>query len=260
MNLEILISTMHQTDYSLLDKIGIRSDAVVVNQCKTNEIHQFSYAGNRVVWINTTERGLSKSRNMAISHASADVCLLVDEDEVLCPNYRTTILAGFEKYPEATLIGFQVEGIEGKFKDYSGEEGRVSFLRSMKMASVELAFRRASVIDAQLHFNEDIGAGTKYLMGEENTFIFQCLSHKLKAFYIPAQIARLHIGESTWFKGYNREYMVARGAVFTAMSNRFSRILILQFAFRHRKLYLHEMSMWDALKYMMTGRKEYLLM
>lgn len=33
MGLEVLIATMHQTDYSLPEKMNVESDAVVINQC-----------------------------------------------------------------------------------------------------------------------------------------------------------------------------------------------------------------------------------
>lgn len=258
MKLEILLSTMHQTNYAILNRIGLQSDAVVVNQCDRDSEEVFMVADYKVTWINSTQRGLSRSRNMAIRHASADILLLADDDELLRADYVQTILKGFQRYSDAAAIGFQVEGIEEKFKDYSSAEGKVGFLKSMKMASVEIAFRRESLEAAQVCFDEYIGAGTKYMMGEENAFLFQLLARKQRIYYIPSVIADLHIGESTWFSGYNKTYMFARGAVFTAMSKQWSDLLILQFAVRHKKLYQQDMSVKDAIQYMFAGKKEYL--
>ncbi len=258
MKLEVLISTMHQTDYTVLNQIGLLSDAVVVNQCDHDSEKVLMVADHKVTWINSTQRGLSRSRNMAIKHSSADILLLADDDEMLRANYVQTILDGFQKYPDAAAVGFQVKGIEEKFKDYSLAERKVGFLQSMKMASVEIAFRRKSLEISRVCFNENIGTGTKYMMGEENTLLFQLLAKKQKIYYIPSIIADLHIGESTWFSGYNKAYMFARGAVFTAMSKQWSDLLILQFAVRHRSLYQQDMSMLNAIQYMFAGKKEYL--
>lgn len=259
MNLEVLISTMHQTDYSLLERIGLRSDAVVVNQCDRESEEDFNFDGYRIIWINSTQRGLSRSRNMAIKHSTADVMLLVDDDEMLKPDYVQTILDGFRKYPDATVIGFQIHGIEEKFKDYSLTERKVGYFRSMKMASAEIAISRERLNKTQVRFNERIGAGTKYLMNEDNTFLFDLLGQKQRIYYVPIVIADLHIGVSTWFSGFNKQYMVARGAGFAAMSKRWSGMLILQFAVRHYNLYSEEMTMLTAIRYMFNGKKEYLL-
>lgn len=254
----IILSTMHQSDYSLLEKIGLECDAVVVNQCDEESAHSFNLNGHRITWINSTDRGLSKSRNLAIAKSTADICLLVDDDEILHHGYADIISNAFARHPEADLIGFQVKGIESVFKEYSGQEGEVSYIRSMRMASVEIAFRRESMINKGIKFNEHIGAGTKYKMGEENALLFACLSQGLKIYYVPECIGSVHIGGSTWFDGFNDDYFLARGAVFTAMSRRWSIALIIQFAIRKYSLYRDYMNISRALCLMCRGRKEYL--
>lgn len=256
--IEVLISTMHQENYSLLNKINIKCDAVVVNQCNNNKEETFLFNGYNVKWINTTERGLSKSRNKAISYSTADVCLIVDEDEELYGDYVETITNSFTIYSEAKIIAFQVRGIEKKFKSYSQKEQKIGYIKSMKLSSVEIAFRRKDFIHHNIQFDELIGAGTKYLMGEENALLFQCLRKNFKIRYVPKIIAAIHIGKSTWFSGFNREYMIGRGAAFTAMSTKYAIVLILQFAIRKKKYFINNISIKNAIRYMMIGRKEYL--
>lgn len=258
MTIEVLLSTMHQKDKSIVERIGLQCDTVVVNQCECESIEKYESNGHRIIWINSKERGLSRSRNMALSNSSADVCLLVDDDEVLDSEYVSTILNAFERHPDASVIGFQVEGIESAFKVYNGEETSVGFIRSMRMASVEIAFKRHELIDNNIRFNEMIGAGTRYKMGEENTMLFNCLSKSLKIYYVPQLIGRIHIGDSTWFNGFDAEYFHSRGAVFTAMSQKWALLLIGQFAIRKYKLYKEETGFLKALKLMLNGRSEYL--
>lgn len=51
MTLQVLVATMHQTDHSLLEKMNIQSDAIVVNQCNRNEVERFMYNGHQILWM-----------------------------------------------------------------------------------------------------------------------------------------------------------------------------------------------------------------
>ena len=37
MKLQVLVSCMHQQDYSLLEKMNIQTDAIIINQCDINK-------------------------------------------------------------------------------------------------------------------------------------------------------------------------------------------------------------------------------
>lgn len=258
MILEVLLSTMYQNDHGVIERLGLECDAVVVNQCDRNSVERFEYQGHKITWINSSKRGLSCSRNMALANSKADICLLVDDDEELIAGYSKIILKAFERHSDADIIGFQAEGIESVFKNYFGKEGRVGYVHSMRMASVEIAFKRQSLRERHISFNENIGAGTKYKMGEENTLLFNCLSAGLNIYYVPELICRIHIGDSTWFSGYDDDYFHARGAVFTAMSRRWANLLILQFAVRKYKLYKDSIGILKACRLMLDGKRDYI--
>lgn len=258
MRIEVLVSTMHQKNYDLIEKMNIKSDVIVINQCNEESKKEFYYNKYRVKWINTLERGLSKSRNMAIRNSEADICMICDDDVIYIDDYIEKVNAQFERYPDADIITFQVEGIDKKYKDYHNKERKINYLTSMKVSSVEIAFKRNSIVQYNINFNENFGAGAMYQMGEENIFITQCLRMGLKAIYVPIKIADLYLGNSTWFKGYNKDYFISKGAAFAAMSRLLSIPYIIQFAFRKYKLYKMDMHILESIKYMFHGRKEYL--
>ena len=257
MTVQLLISTMHQTDHSLLKKMKICSDAVVINQCDNEGSEVFEYNGHNILWIDTTERGLSKSRNMAIRNATADICMIADDDMEYRTDYVETVTSAFSRI-NADVISFQVSGIEEKFKNYFSEEQKIGYLKSMKISSVEVAFKRKPFVKNNIFFDELVGAGTDFLMGEENAMLFQCLRKGLTVFYTPKVIADLHIGNSTWFDGMNEKYFIGKGAAFTAMKTPFTSVLIWQFAIRKRHLFKNELSIFKAIKLMQIGKKSYL--
>jgi glycosyltransferase involved in cell wall biosynthesis len=258
MSLQILVSTMNQKDFHLLERMKIQSDAIIINQCDDEGIFNLDKDGFKIKWINSKNRGLSRSRNMAIDNADRTICVLADDDLEYVPNYRDIILQHFKLYPDADVIAFQVEGIEAKFKDYYPKPRKINYLTSMKISSVEIAFRLDKVKAANIRFNELFGAGAKYCMGEENIFLIECLKKGLNVHYVPKKIAYLHIGESSWFKGFNDNYFINRGAIFAAMSKRFSVPLIVQFAIRKHKLFKDEMTRIQAIKLMLEGKRRLL--
>lgn len=257
MTIQLLVSTMHQTDYTLLNRMKVNSDAVVVNQCDRENRAVIEYNGHTVLWIDTTERGLSRSRNMAIRNATADICMLADDDVEYRLDYSNTVIFAFSNI-DADIISFQVNGIEGKFKDYSAEECDVSYLKSMKIASVEIAFKRAEFVKKEIVFDEFIGAGTEFMMGEENAMLFQCLHKKLKIHYVPKVIADLHIGNSTWFTERNEKFFIGKGASFAAMRTPVTTLLIWQWAIRKKNLCKNDVSVIQAIKLMQKGKRSYL--
>ena len=79
-NFEILLSCMYENNFSILDRSNIQCSSVIINQCNVSSIVECNEKG--CLWINSTDRGLSISRNMAIDKSEADVCLIADNDEV----------------------------------------------------------------------------------------------------------------------------------------------------------------------------------
>lgn len=261
MRLQVLLSAMFLKDESYIDTLNITTDAVVINQCD-NESSRYIKRRSKgteeqaVTYVETTERGLSRSRNMAISKADADICILCDNDVEYLPDYENRIMDGFNRHPDADLIVFYIERKEKPAPNYPKEK-RMGYLSVLKIFSPEVAFKRKSI--EGISFDERFGAGSnKYLMGEENIFLYDCLKKGLKIYYEPVKIAKLREEASTWFKGYDEDFFISRGAGYCAMSRLGSLILILQFAVRKRYLYLKDISMGRALSCMLKGRREYI--
>lgn len=258
MDLQVLVSTMNQIDYTLLEKMNLQSDAIVINQTDKCGFEKFQYKDYIINWINSDDRGLSKSRNLAIDNATGDICIIADDDLIYVDGYSDIIIEQFERHPDADIIVFQIEGINKKFKKYHPKLRKVNYLTSMKVSSVEIAFRLKSIQKYGVRFSELFGSGSRYYMGEESIFLFDCLKNGSNILYVPVKIADLYIGDSSWFEGYNRNYFISRGAVFTRMSRKFSLLFILQFAIRKHSLYCDEITLLESIKYMMEGRRQYL--
>ena len=252
---QILVSTMNNQP-ELLERLNVTTDAVVVNQCGRDARKEFEFRGHQVTWIDSSSRGLSVSRNIAVENASADYIVLVDDDEVLNDGLEEQVAGAFRAHEEMDVIAWQIEGIERKFKDYAPDAHEITKMGSMKLSSAELTMKRSSITDNGIRFHEKFGSGAKYKMGEENIFLFSCYGKGLRAFYIPERLARLHMEESTWFEGYNEKYFIDRGATYYEMFGWLSVPMVIQFLLRKKALYRETISAAKAFRMAMQGIRE----
>lgn len=252
MKIEVLISTMNLIDEKeLLKKMRIKTNSIIINQYTGKTFLKNIDKGINKLY-NYNEKGLSKSRNHAIENATQDICVIADDDIKYEETYEKTIKKAYEQYPDADIIAFFIRNGKKKRK-----EGRIGFFSSMQIQSVQLTFKRKSIVNNKITFDERFGAGAELYMGEENLFLAQCLKKGLKIYYVPETIAEVENGNSTWFKGFNERYFEIKGATFYALSPKLSSALILQFALRKYKKYVSEISMCRAIKCMYKGKKEY---
>lgn len=255
MNIEVLVSTMNLIEHKkIIKKMNIK-ESVVINQAEKKILEDISNGKNRLYSYN--EKGLSKSRNRAIENSKADICIIADDDIRYEDNYEKIVEKGYKKYPDADVIAFYVDNFDEKRKRPRRKEGKINLLKSMQIQSVQVTFKRESIRDKNIKFNERFGAGAELYMGEENIFLAQCLKKGLKIYYIPKTIATIQDNNSTWFKGHNEYNFNVKGAVYYEISKILYPILILQFALRKRWLYANEVKTLKAIKYMFEGVKKY---
>lgn len=209
MQLEVLISCMNQKDTSIVQKSKLTGDVLIINQCEIESQKQIYRGNQRIRMVSTKQRGLSNSRNLAIHLSDRDICLLCDDDEVFEEDYESIVLESFEKMRDADIIAFDVSHKKTRLKS---EIQRIRWLKSLKLSSVQLAFRRKSVIERMCFFDSHMGAGSGNGCGEENKFLWDCLKKGLTIYYVPRTIAGLLTKDSTWFSVYDKNFFYQRGA------------------------------------------------
>ena len=109
--LEILIATMNRTTLDFLSKMFsgqnyLDFNVLIINQTIDSKLLKSECSNIRV--INTFEKGLSKSRNIAIKNATKPICLLADDDIVFNEGFENLILKAHQDYPYP-IITFQTQ-------------------------------------------------------------------------------------------------------------------------------------------------------
>ena len=70
--LQVLVATMHQSDFSLVEKMNITCDAILANQTEYNAVSEQVYPFGTVRMISTDTRGVGINRNTALDAAEAE--------------------------------------------------------------------------------------------------------------------------------------------------------------------------------------------
>lgn len=255
MKVQVLVATMNQTDHSLLDKLNIKSDVIVGNQCDYDSVERFDYNGHRAVYLNFAERGVGLNRNNALMRADGDICLFADDDMVYEDDYVEKLCEAFQKNPKADVIVFNLNEpyAKGELRYKIPKTTRLNRLNYLRYGTARVAVRLKSVKENGIYFNQCFGGGTEHCHGEDSLFLTACLDKKLRMVAVPVAVATLlENRESTWGGVDNDTYIKDQGCLYYAISKRWWRFLCLQDAFRHHKSY--NCSFWKAYR-MMVGTK-----
>lgn len=237
MEVQVLVAAMNQNNHSILDKMNIQSDVIVGNQCAENSVEKFAYKGYKAIFLNFAERGVGLNRNNALMRATGDICLFADDDMVYVDNYVEIVKGAFKKYPKADIIAFNlIERAPARYVIKHG--GRVGRLNYLRYGTARIAVRLQSVRSHAIYFNQCFGGGTEHSHGEDNIYLTECLKKGLKIYAVPENIAYLtEERESTWRNGFERKYFRDQGVLYKEISRKWWKLLCLQDAIRHRKIY-----------------------
>ncbi len=257
---QVLVAAMDEGGASLARRLGIETDAVIGCQCDKNGMERETVGTSEILTYYSTERGVGRNRNVALLHATAQYCLIADDDMRYVDGYWETVEKAFDSHPEADVIIFNVEEPRRKKPFVIEKPFRVRWHNFMRFATFRFAIRTASVREKQILFNLNFGGGTKYGHGEDSIFLADCLKAGLCILALPETVATLtYTRESTWFQGFNDKYFADQGALYAAISRRNFRFLCLQDVIRHRKKYAVHGGTKKNYNMMIAGAKEFLL-
>lgn len=236
MKVQLLVSTMHQENYNLLEQMNIQTDAIVINQCDRNSIEDIEYRGKNVKWISLNERGIGLSRNSALMRSDADILLFADDDCVYDKGYEEKIIKVFERYPKASLIVFNLVSLNPDRPEFFVEKDyKLRWFNCLKFGAFRIAVKRDAILKNNIFYSLLFGGGAKYQAGEDNLFITNCIQSGLIGIASSECIGTVKQEESTWFKGYNEKYYYDRGALFSALYRRSAWFYLLLMELKDKK-------------------------
>ena len=253
MRIQVLVAAMNQMDFSLIEKMNIKSDAIVGNQCDRNSIEEFDVNGKRVVYLNFNEKGVGLNRNNGIDAGRTLDRVFADDDMVYEDDYVETVERAFSENPNADVVVFNLKE-KVPTRKLITKKSKVGYLNYLRYGTARVAIRLNSVKKYGIYFNQCFGGGTQHCHGEDNLFLNACLKNGLKIIAVPKYIATLtEERESSWNNGYDEKYIKDQGVLYRALSRKWWRLLCLQDALRRHKSY--KRNFFNAYTIMISGVK-----
>ena len=238
MSVQVIVATMHQKDYSLLDKMNIQSDAIVCNQCDKTEFTEFEYKGHNIKWLSFTDRGVGLNRNNGLMRATADVVLFADDDEVFTDGYAQIIEDYYAANSQADVVVFNIDrNYDGQMVPIVKREGKATRKDVTKYGAVCISGRREKLHFCNITFHLQFGGGAKYSCGEDTLFLQDCCTQKLKIYISKQTLGYVNMGDSTWFEGYTDKFFYDKGVLYYCINKGLAVLFSLYHCFKHRGIY-----------------------
>lgn len=253
MNLQVLAAAVDQDVKALAEKMNLRTEAVIVNQCDYCGYEEFEHKGSLIRCFFMSERGVGLNRNTALLHAAGDIVLFSDEDIHLYDGYEKTVLDAFEQNPHADLITFNFKVAQHRSTYYNKENRPIHWYNYGRYPTFSVAARLEALRKANVSFSLLFGGGARYSNGEDSLFLHDCLKKGLRLWACTEEIGEEIYRESTWFKGYNEKFFVDRGVLYHYLYGRAARLFSLRFLYAHRAEMCREIPLKRAYELMKKG-------
>lgn len=219
MILNVLISTIDDG----IDKIKVvllppRHDVfyIVAHQFTDEKYQTVPYELRRkdVLVSQIPGKGLTKSRNHAVSIATGDICLIADDDVKYAEDSFDIIIRTFqEKNPDVALFKIKTNEGEDEYKNYPQKEYRLNLKNFHSPSSIEIAFK-TNKIKGCVRFDERFGKGSFLIGGEEFFFVRDSIKKNLNVWFYPLYIVN-HPLESTdkFLSRFHKQKVRVEGAM-----------------------------------------------
>ncbi|MFQ6599351.1 glycosyltransferase family 2 protein [Flavobacterium sp. C3NV] len=223
-DVEILISTMNQDSLDFLVPMFpflhfSNFRILIINQTQIETILESEYANIRV--INSFEKGLSKSRNLALETAQGKILLIADDDVIYHEGFVAKIINAYNQFPDAAAINFCAVKSDGSLmKNYpKHSKTNMNAFDVFNTSSIEMTLNKAILDKTKIRFDENFGLGGMFEMGEEAIFLFDLKNKKQQLVFEPEVIVKHPELTSSSKKSIEEKYYI-QGALYTRIFKR----------------------------------------
>lgn len=254
MEMQLLVSAMHADAETLVKKMNINSDAIIINQCDTYDYEKLVIRENTIDFYSMNERGIGLSRNNALLRATHEISLFSDSDIEYIQTYKKLVSSEFENHPDADMILFNFIVDPSRRTYHTDKFHKVSLHNCGRYPAYSFAIRTSKMHAHNLTFSLLFGGGAKYSNGEDSLFISNCIKSGLKVYASPICLgSEDNQIPSTWFEGYNEKYFFDRGVLYHFLYGKWAKLLGYRFIYKYRKKQCTEISVHDAYKLLCKG-------
>lgn len=236
--IQVLVATMDQRDYSKYSEMNLHTDAILANQSDFTKYEKCQIGDSCVEMITTTTHGVGLNRNIALFYSTGDILVVADDDMKYVDNYDQIISMAFNEIPDADGIVFNISTIGvNTGRRYNKKIRRIHFYNSLNYGAARLAIKRNSIVREGITFNTNFGGGCIYSAGEDVIFITDMIKQGMKLYTYPETIGVVNQNSSTWFEGYTEKFFYDKGALYKKLMGKLGFLLCIYSMIRHHRIY-----------------------
>lgn len=214
MTFEVLVTTMGQQEIVQHEKMNLRCDTLIANQCDTWKMEQKQEPFGRVRMLSTATRGVGLNRNLGLAAAEGDIILFADDDIVYYDSDLRGVQDAFRQLPDADVIVFGLDMTKNGqvFDRRRHPVKRLRLHNALKFGAGRMAVRRQALQKHNIRFSTLFGGGCIYGSGEDSLLLRDCFKAGLRVYSHSYVLGACAKDSSTWFTGFNEKFMFDKGA------------------------------------------------
>ena len=256
MSITLLVSALNVNPEELLEKMGVKGNAVIVSQCDKDSKREIEKDDGKIVIIESPTRGVGVNRNLCIDNSFGDIVLFSDDDIVYDEDYVKKVEEEFEKHPEAEMIMFNVSVCDERRTYVNEGFKKLSRFNIGRFPAYSIAVRRNVLLDKKIRFSELFGGGAKYSNGEDSLFLRDAYKSGISMYATETHIGSEIPRSSTWFEGYTEKFFFDRGVLFAFLYGKNAWLWRIRFILTKKEMFQGEIDRKKANKLMKAGIKE----
>ncbi|WP_374175446.1 glycosyltransferase family 2 protein [Flavobacterium tructae] len=217
-DIEILIATMNRDSLDFLLSMFPFSSfpnfpILIINQTQKNTILTSSYPNVRI--INSFEKGLSKSRNLALENAIGKILVIADDDIIYEEGFIANIIKAYNEFTEVAVISFCAVNSNGDLlKKYPYRlKKNLNIFDIFNTSSIEITLNKKILDTTKIRFDENFGLGGIFELGEEAIFLSDLKKENKQLVFVPEVIVKHQQQTSSDKKEVMERYYI-NGALF----------------------------------------------
>ena len=214
---------------------------------------------NDILYSSIKGKGVAKNRNNTLRFIKpSSICLILDDDVLLCENIFENIIGAFEDNPGAEFISFKILDLEENDYKMYPKKSQWHTLRTLTgIGTTEMAFRSNFILNNSMKFDERFGPGSEvYPIGEDFIFAMDLYRLKTKMLFLPIPIVK-HPKGSTG-DNLDAKIIFGRGAMFARVFGWKSFFIDFLFAIKKYPYYRQEVSLFRYTGSLIDGTIDYL--
>ena len=201
---------------ALYDFLKIKSDALFAVQSDSEENYSFEYKNSLVRVVQTSTRGVSKNRNILLENANGEVCVCIDDDCPVVDNYLEIVEKFYSENKCDAAMFNGIVALENNRIIHNKETKKIKNFNDISYGGGPGLTYRPEVLRAKgLKFNESFGTPNYLYAGEDSLFLYSLSKAHINFYRVktPLFIIEQDLEKSSYFKGFDEQFITTKGAV-----------------------------------------------